>query len=217
MEKLITLRNERPEDYTTVEQITREAFWNHHVPGCDEHFLAHVLRESACFLPELDFVAEQYGTLVGNIMYTKAKIVVDDGTEYPVLSFGPISVLPEKQGRGIGGELIRHTLALAKELGHDAVLIYGDPDYYNRFGFVPAEQYRIGTRYNTYAAALQAIELVPGALAGKAGLFYEDEAYEIDPAEAEAFDRKFPIKEKIAGLASQAKFLQHLDMQKPRD
>ena len=217
MKQQINIRLETPEDYTTVEQITREAFWNHHVPGCDEHYLAHVLRESACFLPELDFVAEQNGTLVGNIMYTKAKIVGGAGTEYPVLSFGPISVLPEQQGRGIGGNLIRYTLALAKEMGLTAVLIYGDPDYYCRFGFVPAEQYRIGTRYNTYAAALQAIELVPGALTGKAGLFYEDSAYEINAEEAQAFDRLFPPKEKQTGLASQVKFLQHLSMQKPRE
>ena len=217
MEKQMNIRLETPADYATVEQVTREAFWNHHVPGCDEHYLAHVLRQADCFLPELDFVAEQDGTLVGNIMYTKAKIVGDDGIEYTVLSFGPISVLPEVQKNGIGGKLIRHTLSLAKELGYTAVLIYGDPDYYSRFGFVPAEQYGIGTRYNTYAAALQAVELVPGALANKAGLFYEDEAYEIDPEEAEAFDRILPSKEKIAGLASQAKFLQHLDMQKPRD
>jgi predicted N-acetyltransferase YhbS len=217
MEKQMNIRLETPADYAAVEQITREAFWNHHVPGCDEHYLAHVLRKAECFLPELDFVAELDGTLVGNIMYTNAKIVGDDGTEYPVLSFGPISVLPEFQRRGVGGKLILHTLSLAKEMGHTAVLIYGDPDYYSRFGFVSAEQYGIGTRYNTYAAALQAVELVPGALAGKAGLFYEDEAYEIDPAEAEAFDRLFPPKEKQTGLASQAKFLQHLSMQKPRE
>ncbi len=216
MEKQMNIRLETPADYAAVEQITREAFWNHHVPGCDEHYLAHVLRQAECFLPELDFVAELNGVLVGNIMYTKAKIIGDDGAEYPVLSFGPISVLPEVQGRGVGGKLIRHTLALAKDMGHTAVLIYGDPDYYSRFGFVPAEQYGVGTRYNTYAAALQAVELVPGALAGKAGLFYEDEAYEIDPAEAEAFDRQFPSKEKRSGLTSQAKFQQHLAMQKPR-
>ena len=96
-------------------------------------------------------------------------------------------------------------------------MIYGDPDYYSRFGFVPAEQYGIGTRYNTYAAALQTIELVPDALAGKSGLFFEDSAYEIDADEAEAFDRLFPEKTKQSGLASQVKFQQQLSMQKQRD
>jgi len=216
MEKQIILRLETPADYSIVEQITREAFWNHHVPGCDEHYLAHALRKAECFLPELDFVAEQDGKLVGNIMYTKAKIIGDDGTEYPVLSFGPISVLPEVQGNGIGGKLIRYTLSLAKEQGHAAVLIYGDPDYYSRFGFVPAEQYGIGTQYNTYASALQAIELVPGALAGKEGLFYEDPAYEIDAEEAEAFDRLFPKKIKQSGIASQVRFQMLLHMNQKR-
>ena len=64
----IEIRLERPEDYRAIENLTREAFWNHHVPGCDEHYLAHVLRGSDCFLPELDFVAECSGQIVGNFM-----------------------------------------------------------------------------------------------------------------------------------------------------
>ena len=216
MENYIAIRLETPEDYHVVEHITREAFWNHHVPGCNEHYLAHVLRNAPCFLPELDLVAELEGRLAGNIMYTKAVIQGDDGTDYLMLSFGPISVLPEYQGLGIGGNLIRRSLAMAKELGYSAVLIYGDPDYYSRFGFVAAEQYKIGTQYNTYAAALQAIELVPGALNGKAGLFIEDSAYEVDDKEAEEFDAQFPAKERLSGLASQQKFQIHLSMQKPR-
>lgn len=216
MEQRIKIRLETQEDYSSVEQITREAFWNHHVPGCNEHYLAHVLRTAACFLPELDFVAELNGTLVGNIMYTRAVIHGDNGTDYPVLSFGPISVLPAVQGRGVGGALIRLSLARAAELGGSAVLIYGDPDYYSRFGFAPAERYGIGTQYGTYAAALQAIELIPGSLEGKAGLFLEDSAYDVDDAAAEAFDARFPEKEKISGSPSQERFQQHLQMQKPR-
>jgi predicted N-acetyltransferase YhbS len=216
MEDYITIRLETLEDCSVVEHITREAFWNHHVPGCNEHYLAHDLRNADCFLPELDFVAEMDSQLVGNIMYTKAVIRGDDGTVYPVLSFGPISVLPAYQGKGVGGRLIRHSLAIATELGHSAVLIYGDPDYYSRFGFVAAEQYRIGTQYNTYAAALQAVELVPGALIGKSGLFAEDSAYEVDDSEAEAFDLLFPHKERLTGLETQAKFQKQLNMQEPR-
>ncbi len=104
MEQQTILRLETPADYSTVERITREAFWNHHVPGCDEHYLAHVLRQAECFLQELDFVAELDGTVVGNIMYTKARIVGDDATEYPVLSFGPISVLPEVKDAALAAD-----------------------------------------------------------------------------------------------------------------
>ncbi|HEX9261014.1 MAG TPA: N-acetyltransferase, partial [Candidatus Bathyarchaeia archaeon] len=47
----ITLRNETEEDYKIVEQLTREAFWNVHVPGCNEHYLVHIMRSSELFIP----------------------------------------------------------------------------------------------------------------------------------------------------------------------
>ena len=56
-----TIRLERPCDYRTVETITREAFWNLSVPGCDEHYYVHVMRSHADFIPELDFVLEVGG------------------------------------------------------------------------------------------------------------------------------------------------------------
>ena len=210
------IRLETPHDYREVEHITREAFWNHYLPGCDEHYLAHILRGSSCFLPELDFVAELDGKIVGNIMYTRAVVFCDDGIEFPVLSFGPVSVLPDFQDMGIGSALIRHSLKEAKRMGHKAVLIYGDPDYYGRFGFEPAEKYGIGTSDNDYAAALQALELAPGALAGKTGRFAENKAYQIDEAAAKEFDQTFPTKERLSGLPSQEKFLKHLGMRNPR-
>lgn len=211
------IRLEREEDYRAVEHLTREAFWNHHVPGCDEHYLAHVLRQSDCFLPELDFVAEaKNGERIGNIMYTKANVFCDSGETVPVLSFGPLSVLPEWQGKGVGSTLVRHSLKRAAELGYCAVLIYGDPAYYSRLGFLAAESFGIGSADDYYADALQALELVSGALCGKSGRFAEDHAYEVDEVEAEAFDKTFPVKEKKEGLPSQLKFLQHVSMRHPR-
>lgn len=214
--KAITIRLERPEDYRAVEHLTREAFWNHHVPGCDEHFLAHELRTSSCFVPELDFVAEDEGEIVGNIMYTRAVIHCDSGEDYPVLSFGPLSVLPERQGEGIGSALVRHSLQRASELGHTAVLIYGDPAYYSRLGFLPAESFGIGTADDYYMDALQALELAAGALRKRSGRFQEDHAYEVDAEASAVFDKSFPPKEKRDGLPSQLKFLEHVSMRKPR-
>lgn len=214
--KSLAIRLETSADFREVEHITREAFWNHHVPGCDEHYLAHILRKQSCFLPELDFVAELDGRLVGNIMYTRAIVRGDDQHDYPTLTFGPLSVLPEHQGVGIGGALVRHSLEAARGLKFPAVLIYGDTAYYCRFGFAPAERYRIGTRYHTYADALQAIELIPGALSGKPGLFIEDPAFEINEAKAEKFNRHFSPKQRQSGLPSQARFLETLAMSKPR-
>ena len=211
-----TIRLEREEDYRAVEDLTREAFWNHHVPGCNEHYLAHVLRESDCFLPELDFVAEAGGELIGNIMYTKASVLCDDGESFAALSFGPLSVLPDWQEKGVGSALVRHSRGRASELGYTAVLIYGDPSFYSRLGFLPAESFGIGTAGDDYMDALQALELVAGALRGKEGRFAEDHAYEVDEAAAELFDKTFPAKEKREGLPSQLKFLQHVSMRRPR-
>jgi len=119
----VFIRNERPEDHFAVENLTREAFWNLHVPGCNEHLLAHVLRGSPDFLPELDFVAEADGRIVGNIMFTRSRVVGADGAGRDTVTFGPVSVLPECQKRGVGRALIERGLALARAAGHRAVII----------------------------------------------------------------------------------------------
>ena len=105
VENTFRIRRETQEDYRRVEELTRRAFWNLYVPGCSEHYLAHILRDHADFIPELDLVAELEGSIIGNIMYTKASLTDEDGTEKPILTFGPISVLPEYQRQGCGKAL----------------------------------------------------------------------------------------------------------------
>lgn len=212
----IELRPESPADFRAVEELTRNAFWNHHAPGCDEHYLAHILRESSDFVPELDYVAVHDGTVVGNIMYTRAKIILDRSGEREVLCFGPLAVDPAFQGRGVGGALIERTKTLARELGYKAILIFGDPEYYSRFGFVPAERYGVGTSWGVYIISLQALELQPGALEDCEGYFEESGDYQIDPEASAAFDKGFPPKEKVSGLPSQERFQWIIQQTKPR-
>jgi len=140
----------------------------------------------------------------------------DSGEWGEAITFGPISVLPEFQGKGIGGKLIEHTKKLAKEMGYRCILIYGDPGFYSKFGFVQAEAYGIGTPDNMYAGALQAFELDQGALSGGQGRFYEDPIFEIDLKAVEEFDKRFPYKERKSGLPSQERFQQMVGMRKPR-
>lgn len=212
----IALRPERPADFRAVEELTRNAFWNHYGPGCDEHYLAHILRDSPDFIPELDYVAVHDGQVVGNIMYTRAKIVLDRGGEREVLCFGPLAVDPDFQGQGAGGALIERTKSLAREMGYGAILILGDPDYYSRFGFVPAERYDVGTSWGVYIISLQALELRPGALADCAGYFEESGSFQMDPEKAAAFDERFPPREKLSGLPSQERFQRMIQQTKPR-
>ena len=89
------IRNENPTDYRQVEEMTKKAFWNVNVPGCDEHYLAHIIRDHADFIPALDFVIEEDNRIVGNIMYVKSKLMDEAGNEKEILTFGPLSILPE--------------------------------------------------------------------------------------------------------------------------
>ena len=68
----LTMRLETEKDYRAVEELTREAFWNVYKPGADEHYFVHTMRSHPDFIPELAFVLELDGKIVGNIMYTKA-------------------------------------------------------------------------------------------------------------------------------------------------
>lgn len=207
----LILRLETPSDNKTVEHLTREAFWNLHVPGCDEHYLTHVLRQSPEFVKELDYVAVLSGELVGNIMYAHSHIKDYDGKQHQVLTFGPVCVHPKYQQKGIGKKLITHTLTLAQAMGFAVVAIYGYPDYYHKYGFVSAEKYDIRTKEGMFNPALQVLELVPGALKGISGVFFEAEVYTLDELEVELFDKTFPAKQKLV-TPSQQKFKEALSL-----
>ncbi len=212
----VTLRREAPADEREVETMVRQAFWNCYRPGCDEHYLVHLLRHSPVFVPALDVLAEADGRIIGSIMYSQAHILLDAGGELPVLSFGPIAVLPSYQGKGVGGRLIRHTQAMARELGETAILIYGDPAYYSRYGFLPAQTYSVGSAQDQYCGALQAYELHEGALHSAAGRFVEDAVYDVDAQAAAEYDRQFPPMLLETDNAAQRRFHEVAAMRRPR-
>jgi predicted N-acetyltransferase YhbS len=191
----ITLRLERPEDYRAVENLTREAFWKFMSPTCDEHYLVHLLRAVPAFLPELDFVAEMDGELVGHVMYSRAKVVDDGGKETEVLTFGPLSVLPTYWHCGVGSALMRHSIRGAKQMGYRAIVFYGHPDYYPRFGFRNAKAFGITTPNGKNFDALMAMPLYDGALDGVSGAFHEDPVFAMKSEKAEVFNRAFPHKQ----------------------
>jgi predicted N-acetyltransferase YhbS len=202
----INLRLEEEKDYRLVEELTREAFWNLHLPGCNEHLLIHNLRTAKEFIKELDFVAIYNNQIVGNIVYAETKVKSND-KEYTVLTFGPVSVLPEYQKKGIGSKLINYTIGLAKEMGYKAIIIYGDPNYYKKYGFTASKEYGITNKDKKYPAALLVLELYPNALNEVNGIFDEGEVYKIDETEFEEFDKGFDKKEKII-TKSQEEFIE---------
>lgn len=195
----MNIRLEKESDWREVETITREAFWNKYRPGCTEHFILHRFRNLPDFIPELDYVLEDEGKVIAHIMYCRAEIRTDDGHRLPIVTFGPVSVLPEYQGRGYGEELIRFTMTQAEQNGFGAVAITGDPGYYHRFGFVSGHS--INVFYNdmprTEAASFFMVkEIQKGFLHGCTGVYCDPQGYLADDAEVEAFDQGFPHKEK---------------------
>ena len=113
MNEKIKIRNERKEDYETVEKMTRAAFYNLYVPGCVEHYLVHIMRKHEDFISELDFVLELDGRIIGNIMYTKAGLVDEAGKRKEVLTFGPVCIAPGYQRMGYGKLLLEHSFQKA--------------------------------------------------------------------------------------------------------
>jgi len=199
MDHMTTIRLEEPRDYREVENLTREAFWNKYRPGCMEHYVLHCYRDRPEFMKELDYVMEEDGVIIVHIMYSRAQITGDDGRMIPILIFGPVSVLPEKQGRGYGGRLIRYTLEQAERLGWGAVAITGDPDYYHRFGFVSGTAMGVcydGIPPTEEAPFFMVKELKEGFLRDVTGVYRDPEGYFVEDADVDAFDAGFPPKEK---------------------
>jgi predicted N-acetyltransferase YhbS len=192
----IAIRLEEKQEYKKVEDLTREAFWDLYRPGCSEHLIVHKIREVSAFVKELSYVACDDDTVVGNIIYSKAKVVNNENKEFAVLCMGPFAVLPPFQKKGIGSRLMNCSIEKARELGFKAVVIFGDPKYYQRFGFVNARNYGITTPSGEDFDAFMALELFDGAIDGITGKFYADTVFEVKDEELEVFEREFPYKEK---------------------
>ena len=194
----IIIRNEIPADYQAVEHLTREAFWNQYVPGCNEHYLVHRMRRHPDYLPELSFVLEVDGRIIGSIHYTKSTLLDQSGAEKQVLSFGPVSILPQYQRKGYGKRLMEHSFERAAAMGYDAVIIFGDPNNYVSRGFKSCKKHRVCLAPDVFPSALLVKELTPGVLDGRDWTFRESTVGELgeDEQAVAAFDAAFPPKEK---------------------
>ena len=126
----LTIRLETGKDYRAVEELTREAFWNVYKPGADEHYYVHMMRFHPDFIPELAFVLEKDGQIIGNIMYTKAWLEDEKGDRKEILSFGPLCIAPKYQRQKLGKILIEHSFEAARRMGYDVNINFGNPGNY---------------------------------------------------------------------------------------
>lgn len=196
----LTIRLENEKDYRAVEELTREAFWNVYKPGADEHYYVHMMRSHPDFVPELDFVLEKDGEIIGSVMYTKAWLEDENGSRKAVLSLGSLCVAPKYQRQRLSRILIEHSFEAARRTGYDVCLCFGNPGNYVSRGFVNCKKKNICfIADGNFPTALLVAELAPDALDGRKRMYIPSSAAADcceDTAAVEAFDADFPPKEK---------------------
>ena len=193
------IRLEKKEERREVENLVRESFWNVYRPGCLEHYVLHTLRDDPSFVPELDFVMELDGTLIGQNMFMRAAICADDGQTVPIMTMGPICIAPAYKRQGYGKILLDYSVEKARELGCGALCLEGNIDFYGKSGFTYASRY--GIRYHGVPEGedvpfFLCRELQRGYLDGITGVYAPPEGYFVAEEAVEAFDKQFLYKEK---------------------
>lgn len=205
----IQIRNEEEKDYKTVEEITRKAFYNLYIPGCTEHYLVHVMRYHEDFISQLDLVIEVDDQIIGNIMYTKSKLIDATGNEKEILTFGPISILPAYQRKGYGKMLLEYSFERAISLGYDVIVIFGNPGNYVSRGFISCKKRNICMEGGIYPTAMLVKELKDNALDGRQWTYRDSPIMQIDEEAALRFDESLePMEKKYQ--PSQEEFYIHL-------
>lgn len=198
----MNIRLEEKKDWREVENLTREAFWNVYKPGCLEHFVLNRYRSNPDFIPELDYVMEEDGKIIGHVMFSKAEIVLDDGTKFQSWTFGPISIHPDYKRKGYGLKLLQYALGKARDMGIGLLCMEGNIEFYKNAGFDLASKLKIHYHAEPRDAEVPyflAQELIPGYWSGHEGTYCPPAGYfvaDADPAGFEAYEATFPAKEK---------------------
>ena len=150
----IIIRQETNKDYPKVFNLIKNTFkFAEHSDG-DEHNLVERLRESNAFIPELSLVAEYNNEIIGHILFTKVNV----GSTIQ-LALAPLSVSTNYQRQGVGTKLIKEGHRIAKNLGYEYSIVLGDPNYYSRFGYIPAKTFGIKSPFEISEEFFMAINL----------------------------------------------------------
>jgi len=162
------IRAECKADEQAVFEVNAATF-----PTLAEANIVEALRKGAS--PVLSLVAECGGKIVAHIMFSP--MTVPGESETKIMGLAPVAVVPEVQRSGVGKALVEAGLESCRRLGIHAVVVLGHPEYYPKFGFVPASRYGIRCEYDVPDEAFMALELVPGALRGISGTVRYHEAF----------------------------------------
>jgi predicted N-acetyltransferase YhbS len=194
------IRIETSADYSKVENLTREAFWNVYRPGCLEHYVLHRYRTRPDFIPELSLCMAVDNKIIAHVMYARSEIHADDGRIIPIMTFGPISVAPNLQHKGYGTILLQYSMEKAKKLGAKALAITGNINFYGKSGFVVASTKGIhyyAVPREDEASFFLIKELEEGFLDGITGTYADPDGYDCEGIDIDTFDAQFPPKKKL--------------------
>lgn len=162
------IRPEAEEDFSEIYDLVKVAFQTAKVSNGKEQDFVNQLRSSADYIPGLALVAEEGEELIGHIMLSKT-FIAGSGNKFDALLLAPIAVKLAHRHKGVGAALIHESFRLARALGHQAVLLVGDPAYYHRFGFRPAISFGVKHAMEIPDENVMACVLTPGALDGVKG------------------------------------------------
>ena len=150
------IRTEKPEDLEAVRQVNIAAFGRE-----NEANLVDRLRGIAS---TFSFVALPSDRIVGHILFSPIVVEGKCSSNLSILGLAPVAVLPEYQRQGIGTLLIQHGLEECRRSGFQAVVVLGHPDFYSRFGFIPASRKSLKCEYDVPDEAFMVLELESGTL-----------------------------------------------------
>ena len=169
------IRQETERDFPQIRAFVKTAFQTAHRADGTEQDYVDKLRSGNTYLPALALVMEDENAdnkLIGHIMLTK--IAIKGAASMPknmfeILLLAPVAIDETYRNKGLGSDLIRDSLARAKDEGYAAVILVGDPHYYGRLGFVSADRFRIQNKQNIPNENVLIYELTPGILDGMEG------------------------------------------------
>lgn len=197
-ENNIVIRLEDKNDYLEVENLVRDSFWNVYRPGAFEHYIVHKLRNDDCFIPNLAYVIESDGKIIGHINYSRG-LIDYASKKIDAVVLGPVAIHKDYQNQGFGSRLIEHTLDIASDT-FPFIFVIGDENYYHRFGFESA------SKYNLYLDGTDSKEECPffminvfdeSKLENDKGIFFNPEVFNVSPEDVDEFDENFEYREKL--------------------
>ena len=159
---MLVIRPEATEDLAAIRNVNVEAFGS-----SVEADLIEQLRSRQAYM--LSLVATDGDRVIGHILFSPVAIE-SEKTSFEALGLGPMAVLPAYQRKGIGSQMVRAGLEECRRLGHEIVVVLGHPDYYPRFGFIPAKPRGIECEFEVPEEAWMLLELKEGVLAGRSGV-----------------------------------------------